>query len=118
LLTATDITGPEDSKIGVVDLYDVLGFADETKQGADIVAEALNAVVIIPDVLKGMYAQPDWFPLDSDAKRQHFFGWLHGPAAAHKYLGILTEVMEECKTRFPSVTNWGSYGLCWGGKVT
>jgi hypothetical protein len=31
---------------------------------------------------------------------------------------MVAPVVEEGKTKFPTVTGWGSVGLCWGGKVT
>lgn len=34
-----------------------------------------------------------------------------------KFLGKLSAVVEDGKTKFPTVTGWGSIGLCWGGKV-
>lgn len=116
-LTAVDITGRMDATAGVVDVYDVFGMSDYTKQGADLVAEALDAVVVIPDFLKGTYAKSEWFPLDTEEKRGQFFGFLKGYAFPYKYTSALMESMEEYKSRFPSVTKWGSFGLCWGGKV-
>lgn len=97
--------------------YDVMGLSNNTKQGADIVSRALNAIVIIPDLLQGVYADPEWLPPNTDEKREKFFGYLKGYAAPQKYVEKFIEVTNECKARSPEVNKWGSYGLCWGGKV-
>lgn len=33
------------------------------------------------------------------------------------YVGKLSAVVQEGKTKFPNVTSWGAAGFCWGGKV-
>ncbi|EED21098.1 dienelactone hydrolase, putative [Talaromyces stipitatus ATCC 10500] len=113
----TYTTGRQDATIGVIDVYDVFGISNHTQQGADLVASTLDAVVIVPDLLKGTYAKPEWFPLDSDEKRAHFFGFLKGYAAPNKHVDPLLEFMKHVQSRFPTVTKWGSFGLCWGAKV-
>lgn len=95
----------------------MFGISTPTKQGADIIAAALNAVVAIPDLLKGTYAEKEWFPLNTEEKRNAFFGYLKGYAFPKNHLDDFMRVMEEFKQLFPSVERWGSYGLCWGGKV-
>ncbi|KUL82144.1 hypothetical protein ZTR_10704 [Talaromyces verruculosus] len=115
--TCDNITGREDSTIGVIDVYDVFGTSNHTKQGADLVAKALDAVIVVPDLLKGTYAKNEWFPLNSEEKRNFFFGFLKGYAAPYKYIEGFLELMKLIQTRFPSVKKWGSYGLCWGAKI-
>jgi hypothetical protein len=117
-LTAADMVGPTNAKIGIVIAYDVMGLSCNTKQGADMVSRALNAIVFIPDLLQGVYADPAWLPPDTEEKREKFFGYLKGYAAPPKYVETLIEVTNEYKTNFPGVTRWGAYGLCWGGKVS
>ncbi|KAL4912429.1 hypothetical protein BDW62DRAFT_216308 [Aspergillus aurantiobrunneus] len=113
----TYITGPSDATVGVFCAYDVAGISLPTQQAADFLASALNAIVVVPDLLKGQYAKPEWFPLDSDEKRGAFFGYLKGYAFPKNHLGTFVKLMESCRERFPSVRRWGSYGLCWGGKI-
>ncbi|EED15855.1 conserved hypothetical protein [Talaromyces stipitatus ATCC 10500] len=105
----TYVTGRRDATVGVVDVYDVFGISNHTQQGADLVAS-------VPDLLKGTYAKPEWFPLNSDEKRAQFFGLLKGYAAPHKFVDPSLEFMRHVRSRFPIVTKWGSFGLCWGGK--
>lgn len=112
-----DITGRKDATVGVIDVYDVFGISNHTKQGADLVSKALDAVVIVPDLLKGTYAKTEWHPLDSDEKRNLFFGFLRGYAAPHKHINDFLELVKQFQALFPSVTKWGAYGLCWGAKV-
>ncbi|KAL3708549.1 hypothetical protein TMatcc_006533 [Talaromyces marneffei ATCC 18224] len=111
------MTGRDDATIGIIDVYDVIGISNHTKQGADLVAKTLDGVVVVPDLLKGIYAKMEWHPLDSEEKRNLFFGFLRGYAAPQMYIDNFVGLVKEIQTRFPSVTRWGSYGLCWGAKI-
>jgi hypothetical protein len=75
------VVGPTNAEVGVVIAYDVMGLSCNTKQGADIVSRALNAIVFIPDFLQGVYADAAWLPPDTEEKREKFFGYLKGYAA-------------------------------------
>ncbi|KAJ5196750.1 dienelactone hydrolase [Penicillium cf. viridicatum] len=99
----TYVVGPTNAEVGVVIAYDVMGLSCNTKQGADIVSRALNAIVFIPDLLQGVYADPAWLPPDTEEKREKFFGYLKGYAAPPKYVETLIEVTNEYKASFPGV---------------
>lgn len=103
--------------IGVVCAYDVFGITVPIQQAADILASTLNATVVVPDLLKGTYAQQEWFPLTTEQNRAAFFEYLHGYAFPPKFMGDFGKFTSQCKERFPAAKKWGSYGLCWGGKV-
>lgn len=90
----------------------------QTLQGADRLAESLNAVVLVPDFLKGKYAQGSWFagpPTDGEEKAAYdeFMQCMQFP----NYVGPLLKATESAKEKFPEVKGWGAFGLCWGGKV-
>lgn len=76
-------------------------------------------MVVIPDYLKGVYAQGKWFhggDLTEEENKQkgEFFGY------AMNFQAHLKEFLrhtEEVKKQYPSVESWGAVGLCWGGKV-
>ncbi|KAJ5640252.1 uncharacterized protein N7484_008114 [Penicillium longicatenatum] len=114
----TYVTGKVDSQIGLVDLYDVFGFANQTLQGADLLARRLNAVVLIPDFFEGDALPHDVTPADTDTKQKILNDFRATKANVPRNVGVLMRAVEEYKTRFPSVAKWGAYGLCWGGKVT
>lgn len=58
----TYVTGSESAaKFGLVDVYDIFGAANQTLQGADLLAAALNVVVLVPDFFKGEACQGEWF---------------------------------------------------------
>ena len=44
-----------------MDVYDIFGAANQTLQGADLLAAALNVVVLVPDFFKGEACQGEWF---------------------------------------------------------
>ncbi len=52
-----DVTGPATATKALITVYDIFGPAPQTLQGADGLAIALGALVIVPDLLEGKYAQ-------------------------------------------------------------
>ena len=112
-----DITGPESPSTGIIDLYDIFGPAPQTVQGADMLASALGAVVLLPDFLKGDYVLPEWLPPDTDEKMANINRIINGHGAFEPNAEVLVKVVQEAKGKFPSVGAWGAVGLCWGGKV-
>lgn len=102
---------------GVVDVYDVFGFQVQTLQGADRLASILNALVIMPDFCKGAFADPAWFPPDTEEKKvaaAKFRAQMGNPADT---LSVLLRTAVKAKQKWPSVQGWGIVGFCWGGKV-
>ncbi|KAL2866069.1 uncharacterized protein BJX67DRAFT_382171 [Aspergillus lucknowensis] len=94
----TYITGPRNSRIGLVCVYDVFGLTIQTLQGADRLARQLGATVLVPDLFHGDAMKPEWFPRDAKGKKE-----------------LATKFLSE-KAGFSSVDKWGAYGLCWGAK--
>ena len=45
----TYVTGKQDAKRGIIDVYDIFGICPQTLQGADRLAESVQAVVFVPD---------------------------------------------------------------------
>ncbi|BDD64357.1 hypothetical protein MAP00_009182 [Monascus purpureus] len=112
------IITPPTPKTGIIDIYDIFGLSPQTLQGADILSRTSNAVVLVPDFLKGNYVLPEWIPPDTEEKKKQFTRVMSESANPAANAEVLLRVVEEAKRRFPSVTAWGGVGLCWGGKVT
>ncbi|RDW84464.1 hypothetical protein BP6252_02054 [Coleophoma cylindrospora] len=112
------VTGSPTSTRGIFDIYDVFGLSPQTMQGADLLAKALDALVIIPDFFKGNPINPEWFTDKSDAAQQAKDEWMKGNMNFPDYVPVLFSVAGAAKTTYPSVKSWASLGLCWGGKVT
>jgi len=113
-----DATGSQTATKAIIDIYDIFGPAPQTLQGADLLAQALNALVLVPDFLEGEYAQGAWFhnPTEEQAKLKSAF-----MARAGKFGELvqkLGKVVEEGKEKWAGVKGWGTFGLCWGGKVS
>jgi dienelactone hydrolase len=90
----------------------------QTLQGADRLSASLDTIVLMPDLLKGSYAQAEWFggkPLGGEAKKasEAFMSWM----AFANHVEPLLEIVKGAKERYPGVEAWGVFGLCWGGKV-
>lgn len=112
-----DVTGNANSGIGLVDLYDVFGLANQTLQGADLLARRLNAVVLVPDFFEGDALSHDAIPADTDARQKIVGDFLATKANVPRNVGVLVGAVEQYRTKFLSVAKWGAFGLCWGGKV-
>ena len=96
---------------------DIFGLAPQTLQGADLLAAALDALVLVPDFFKGEPAQGAWFAggEENDKKKNAFMTKVaNGFGDALKELSA---VVEDSKKKWSSIESWGANGLCWGGKV-
>jgi dienelactone hydrolase len=115
----TYVTGPPDARRAVVFIYDVFGPAPQTLQGADRLASALSAVVLIPDFFRGSYVQPSWTPADTEEKKAAFAKFRAERAAVQPNVEKLLEVRRAAAGKWPGVGEhgWGVFGLCWGGKI-
>ncbi|GBE78460.1 hypothetical protein BKA93DRAFT_870124 [Sparassis latifolia] len=112
------VTGPEKvGDIAIVCVYDIFGFKPQTQQGADILAEQLKAQVLIPDFFEPAGPWPlEHFPPKTNEEKaglQAFFG---GPAHPQDSVAKLLTVGRALKADGAKFV--GTYGLCWGGKVT
>ncbi|EMD41592.1 hypothetical protein CERSUDRAFT_110169 [Gelatoporia subvermispora B] len=112
------VTGPATpTKLSLICVYDIFGFKPQTQQGADILAEQLNAQVLMPDFFEPGEPWPaDKFPPQTDeekSKLQAFFGGIASPlTAVEKLIAVGKQLKSEGSTFV------GTYGFCWGGKVT
>lgn len=98
-------------------IYDIWGPASQTLQGADILSASLSALVIVPDLLAGKYAQDQWIAgatPEAQAQKAEFWKTLsfdkHGP--------VIKKVVDEAGAKYPAVAKLAAFGLCWGGKMT
>ncbi|KAF3769862.1 hypothetical protein M406DRAFT_246055 [Cryphonectria parasitica EP155] len=115
----TYVTGPADATRIVIEIYDVFGFASQTIQGADRLAEHLgNTLVVLPDLLEGKYVQHDWIPADTPEKQQLLQEFRSGPGNISTAVESLLRVRAAVGKKYPAVERHVAVGgLCWGGKV-
>lgn len=110
------VTGPKTSDKVVVCIYDIFGYFPQTKQGADMIAESMQARVLIPDFFEPEEAWPaEPFPPVTESERKRlgeFFNTTAGQDKANKKLKKLGETLKGDNARKIAV-----YGLCWGSKV-
>lgn len=122
-LDLEDITGDENARVGILDIYDVFGMANQTQRGADLLAARLNAVVLVPDFFKGSPLKPEDMltandtPAEKLAKEELSKQFLAEKGNHLRNLGVIKGAMQQYQNRFTSVAKWGIFGLCWGGKV-
>jgi len=109
------MVGPEGTGRAIILVYDIFGYFPQTLQGADILAEACQARVLMPDFFKGKPFPPDKHPPKDEADAallQLFFGTTANPIST---LPSITAVGKELKKEGASKV--GVVGFCWGGKM-
>jgi len=90
----------------------------QTLQGADRLADSLNAIVLVPDFFKGKYAQGHWFAAPpTDGEEKAAYDDFMKNAAFPNHISSLLKLEQTAKEKFPEAKLWGAFGLCWGGKV-
>lgn len=115
----TYVTGPADATLGIVSIFDIFGFVDQTVQGADILSAGIQGAqykVFIPDWFDGNSCPTEWYPPDTPEKQNNLGAWFSANdpnAVAAK----LPAFVDSLKAAYPSITKWGLIGYCWGGKV-
>ncbi|SPO21908.1 related to AIM2 - cytoplasmic protein involved in mitochondrial function or organization [Ustilago trichophora] len=112
----TYVIGPKDAKKAIVVVYDIFGFWPTTKQGADLLADATKARVVMPDFFRGKPFPQEYYPPNTDEKKnalQSFFG-AAGDFSARK--PDVEAVAEELKK--DGAEKLGLMGFCWGGKMS
>ncbi|KAI1090942.1 hypothetical protein F5B19DRAFT_503467 [Rostrohypoxylon terebratum] len=96
----TYVTGPNDAEKGIIVIYDIFGYFDQTLQGADILATGKK------------------FPPDTEEKQKNVGGFFSDPEhVPHTVAAQLPEYFKAVQASNPSIKSWGILGYCWGGKV-
>ena len=117
ILPLLDTTGNESSARGIIDVYDIFGLMPPTLQGADRLAESLDAVVLVPDFFKGEPLSLGVVPSDTAEKKTIVQKFMAEKANPFEVFPSLFQTATEAKEKYPNVQGWGVFGLCWGGKV-
>ena len=99
-------------------VYDIFGFCPQTFQGADRLAESVKCLLLMPDFFEGEPLPLSLYPPDTDEKKKIAMEFMAGPANVDKTVEKLVEAVKEAKEKYGTVKSWGTYGLCWGGKVS
>ncbi|KAG8950516.1 hypothetical protein FRC00_007668 [Tulasnella sp. 408] len=107
---------PKDSGRAIIIVYDVLGYSTQGLQGADILAQSVNARVVIPDFLRGDYYDHAWLKPDlpSDLK-ERMLQWRAERASPLQYLEEVATIANSLKAA--GAKKVALIGFCWGGKV-
>ncbi|PVF95600.1 hypothetical protein CPB86DRAFT_863715 [Serendipita vermifera] len=113
----TDVyaVGDQSSTTAVIAIFDIFGYYPQTQQGADILAGALGARVLMPDVFFGNPFPLDKFPPKSDEAKKElgaFFSGIANPTTTLPGIINLAKLLRD-----DGVTKLYIYGLCWGGKI-
>lgn len=115
----TDATGPSTAKAGILIVYDIFGFFDQTVQGADILATSdadIPYQVFMPDFFEGEPADISWYPPDNKDKEAKLGQFFQTKAPPPKTLPRIPKIVKELSAE-RGIEKWAILGFCWGGKV-
>ncbi|KAL2149861.1 hypothetical protein VTH82DRAFT_7537 [Thermothelomyces myriococcoides] len=114
----TYTTGPADADKGIVVIYDIFGYFDQTVQGSDILAHSHSQKyqVFIPDWFKGEPCPIEWYPPNTPEKQKNL-GVFFGKNPPQGVADALPGFVDTLKTQHPEIKSWAIVGYCWGGKV-
>ncbi|KAK7928916.1 dienelactone hydrolase [Apiospora marii] len=110
----TYITGPAQATRGIISVFDIFGYTDQTLQGADILASKHK--VFMPDWFHGSPCPMEWFPPDTEEK-QKLVGEFFGKNMPSGVADALPDYVKAVQAAHPAITSWAIIGFCWGGKV-
>jgi len=111
------IVGPNDTKRAIIFTHDVFGFFPTTQQAADILADRLNAKVVMPDFTHGKPFDSERFlhpPPDANIRKElneQFFAPSYLDDRVAEIKRVAVALKGEGKTFV------GAIGLCWGGRL-
>lgn len=115
----TYATGSKDAKLGILVVYDIFGFFNQTLQGADILAytdKDRQYQVFMPDFLEGNPADVSWYPPDNKEKEEKLGKFFQTTAAPPKTLPRIPKIADEL-SKSRGIEKWAIIGYCWGGKL-
>ena len=91
-------------------------FKPQTQQGADILADNLNAQILMPDFFEPGEPWPvDQFPPKTDEEKQKLQEFFGGIANPHQSVEKALSVAKALKAE--GVEFVGLYGYCWGASL-
>ncbi|KAK7981457.1 hypothetical protein PG988_003695 [Apiospora saccharicola] len=110
----TYVTGPAQATRGVISVFDIFGYTDQTLQGADMLGNKHK--VFMPDWFHGNPCPTEWFPPDTEEK-QKLVGEFFGKNMPNCVADMLPDYAKALKAAHPTIQSWAIIGFCWGGKV-
>ncbi|WFC98347.1 carboxymethylenebutenolidase [Malassezia yamatoensis] len=109
------VTGDKSSSKVLLCIYDIFGFWNTTKQGADMLAESMKVKVVMPDFLRNHPWPIDGFPPRDKEEEKRFGDWVDTIGNVGDRVKDVRSVVDELKSNGAKMI--GLYGFCWGGKV-
>jgi len=109
------VTGDK-SETALIIVFDIFGYASQTLQGADILAKATGAQVLMPDFFgEGGELTLDRLPPKNEEDKKALQNFFAGSASPPVTAPRLVELANVLKAE--GVKKTGAVGYCWGAKV-
>lgn len=112
-----DQAGDVYSAKGLIVVFDVFGFTNQTFRIADGLALSLNALILMPDLFDNEPLPLSIYPPDTDQKEKTMRDFFRGKANVNAGMQKLATVVNDAQVMFVHTERWGIYGFGWGGKV-
>ena len=97
--------GNPNSNRAIIAVCDIFGWVAQTLQGADLLSQSLNALVLVPD----------YFGEDGKTTGLSAAAIMERMLDIDEHAQKLREWLLEAKASYKDVKFWGCYGLGWGG---
>jgi len=110
------IVGPTGTGKALIIVYDIFGFFPQTIQGADILAETLQARVVMPDFFGDKRWPIEGIPPRSKEEGEALQLFFKTEANPDSIVPKVTPVARELQKE--GATKIGALGYCWGAKIT
>ncbi|KAG8772680.1 hypothetical protein FRC12_002947 [Ceratobasidium sp. 428] len=108
--------GAGSTETAIIGVYDIFGYFPQTIQGADILAQTLDAFVVYPDFFDDKPWPNEAFPPRNDEegkKLQEFFGTTANVGDRCKQMEETADLLRKDGAKYV-----GTIGFCWGGKLS
>ena len=109
------VTGDKNSSNVLVCIFDIFGFWNTTKQGADLLGDSMKTKIVMPDLFRNRPWPIDGFPPRDEAEDQKLSQWFESVGNFGERAKDVRAVVDELKSN--GAQKLGLYGLCWGGNV-
>lgn len=109
-----DVTGPQDATKGIIAIYDIFGYFDQTLQGMDILATSDASQkyrVFMPDWFKGNPCPIEWYPPNTEEKQQKVGNWFKDWNPAETAAKV-PDYVKAVREKNPGIKSWGIIGVC------
>ncbi|KAG9004821.1 hypothetical protein FRB90_010683 [Tulasnella sp. 427] len=115
-ITRAYVTGPTGTGKTIIVIFDIFGFFNQTVQGADLIAETVQAKVIMPDFFRDQPMDIKLYPPTTDDAKKKISTFFQVQGNFGDRIPELLDLVKGEKNN--GAQKVGLIGYCWGGKMS